>query len=41
MYDEAGMGINDIIDKSIHLMEQSNQMSKNFNFGDFKRTNSF
>jgi 1-deoxy-D-xylulose-5-phosphate synthase len=41
MYDEAGMGINDIIDKSIQLMEQSNQMSKNFNFGDFKRTNSF
>ena len=41
MYDEAGMGINDIIDKSIHLMEQSTQMSKNFNFGDFKRTNSF
>ena len=41
MYDEAGMGINDIIDKSIHLMEQSNQMSKNFNFGDFKRINSF
>ena len=41
MYDEAGMGINDIIDKSIHLMEQSNQISKNFNFGDFKRTNSF
>ena len=41
MYDEAGMGINDIIDKSIQLMEQSNRMSKNFNFGDFKRTNSF
>ena len=41
MYDEAGMGINDIIDKSIQLMEQSNQMSKNFNFGNFKRTNSF
>ena len=41
MYDEAGMGINDIIDKSIHLMEQSNQMSKNFNFGDFKRNTSF
>jgi 1-deoxy-D-xylulose-5-phosphate synthase len=41
MYDEAGMGINDIIDKSIQLMEQSNQMSKNFNFGDLKRTNSF
>ena len=41
MYDEAGMGINDIIDKSIQLMEQSNQMSKNFNFGDFKRTDSF
>jgi 1-deoxy-D-xylulose-5-phosphate synthase len=41
MYDEAGMGINDIIDKSIQLMEQSNRMSKNFNFDDFKRTNSF
>ena len=41
MYDEAGMGINDIIDKSIQLMEQSNQMSKNFNFADFKQTNSF
>ena len=41
MYDEAGMGINNIIDKSIQLIKQSDQMSKNFNFGDFKRNTSF
>ena len=41
MYDEAGMGINNIIDKSIQLIKQSDQMSKNFNFDNFKRNTSF
>ena len=36
MYDEAGMGINDIIDKSVKLIEQSGQKSKKFDFGNFK-----
>ena len=37
MYEDAGLGINTIIDKSIQLVEQSNKTSKNFNFDDFKR----
>ena len=36
MYDEAGMGINDIIDKSINLLKQSSQNTKKFDFGNFK-----
>ena len=36
MYEDAGMGINDIIDKSIKLLEQSSQNSRKFDFGNFK-----
>ena len=36
MYEEAGMGINNIIDKSVKLIEQSGQKSKKFDFGNFK-----
>ena len=36
MYEDAGMGINDIIDKSIKLLEQSSQNSRKFDFGYFK-----
>ena len=36
MYEDAGMGINNIIDKSIKLLEQSSQNSQKFDFGNFK-----
>jgi 1-deoxy-D-xylulose-5-phosphate synthase len=36
MYEDAGMGINNIIDKSIKLLEQSCQNSQKFDFGNFK-----
>ena len=36
MYEDAGLGINNIIDKSIRLIERSTQISKKFDFGDFK-----
>ena len=36
MYEDAGLGIDSIIDKSITLIEQSSQISKKFDFGDFK-----
>ena len=36
MYEDAGMGINNIIEKSIKLLEQSSQNSQKFDFGNFK-----
>jgi 1-deoxy-D-xylulose-5-phosphate synthase len=36
MYEDAGMGINNIIDKSIKLLEQSSQNLQKFDFGNFK-----
>ena len=36
MYEDAGLGIDSIIDKSITLIERSSQISKKFDFGDFK-----
>ena len=36
MYEDAGLGIDSIIDKSMTLIERSSQISKKFDFGDFK-----
>jgi 1-deoxy-D-xylulose-5-phosphate synthase len=36
MYEDAGLGIDSIIDKSITLLERSSQVSKKFDFGEFK-----
>jgi 1-deoxy-D-xylulose-5-phosphate synthase len=36
MYEDAGLGIDSIIDKSITLIERSSHISKKFDFGDFK-----
>ena len=36
MYEDAGMGINNILNKSIKLIERSSQNSKKFDFGNFQ-----
>jgi 1-deoxy-D-xylulose-5-phosphate synthase len=36
MYEDAGLGINNIIDRSIKLIERSSQIAKKFDFRDFK-----
>jgi 1-deoxy-D-xylulose-5-phosphate synthase len=36
MYEDAGLGINNIIDRSIKLIERSAQIAKKFDFREFK-----
>ena len=36
MYDEAEMGLNNIISKSVSLVEESSKVSSKFEFDNFK-----